>query len=96
MEEEKEAKMSYKDVLLELLYNTSVKTQEESMNMRVCANFQEDSSQFMCWKGTKATTPSCPYFCKVNQSLQMMIRRRSLITHHMDVCPPMWPQEKHF
>jgi len=64
MEEEKEAKMGYKDVLLGLLYNTSVKTQEESMNMRVCANFQVNSSQFMRWKGTRAATPSYPYLCK--------------------------------
>jgi len=60
MKEEKEAKMGYKDVLLGLLYNRSVEAQEEFMNMRMCANFQEDSSHFMCWKSTKAATPSCP------------------------------------
>jgi len=51
----------------------------------------------MCWKGTRAATPSCSYLCKDSQSFQIMIRRRrSLITHHMDVCPPMWPQEMCF
>ena len=61
LKSKKEAKIGYKDTMLGVLVQFKDKTREEFINVEMCANFQEDSSQFTSWKGTKAATSSCSF-----------------------------------